>query len=82
MPVHKANLSPLELATTSVAATSTKYGYCLWEFTNEQWLLKKVHSQRGGVPGRPPLAKGTFEGQLRATPCIAPDQPLQAEGLA
>ena len=44
-------------------------GFCLWQFTEGRWVLKKESCEPGYEQGLPPVEKGTFEGHLVKTPC-------------
>ena len=51
--------------------TPPPLGYSVWEYSGQDWALKKVCADNGGVPSEPPTIQGKFKGQLRATPCVA-----------
>ena len=50
---------------------SAPEGKATWAYDGEQWVLKSVETQNGGVAGPPPSSPGRFKGQLRVTPCVA-----------
>jgi hypothetical protein len=52
-------------------ATYDQDGYCLWEFRNQTWMLKKDCCQAGYVPSQPPVESGRFQGQIRALAAVA-----------
>jgi hypothetical protein len=54
------------------SATSTNYsaqisGYCLWQYTGDEWVMKKDCCKEGFQPSAAPAAAGTFVGQLKST---------------
>jgi len=52
-------------------ASNVEGGYCLWEFRDETWMLKKDCCKEGYVPSEPPAENGRFQGQIRALAAVA-----------
>jgi hypothetical protein len=68
-------IDPIVVQTHRMVQSSGKWeraeaGYCLWEFRNQTWLLKKDCCLAGHVPSQPPVESGRFEGQIRALAAI------------
>ena len=55
---------------TSHAALNT--GYCVWEWTEKGWIIKKNRCEKGCLP-QEPMVHGQFRGQHRAVICIPDD---------
>ena len=56
----------------AASSTSTNYsaqvsGYCLWQYTGHEWMLKKDCCNDGFVPSPAPTFPGAFAGQLKST---------------
>ena len=61
----------IQMGTKTSDSRSAPQGYALWEYTGQQWQLKKDASEPGATPSDPPQLAGTFVGQIRATPSVA-----------
>ena len=68
-------LDPIIIQTQSMGKSSgpmnEQSGYCLWEFRNENWMLKKDCCREGYVPSQPPVEGGRFQGQIRALAAVS-----------
>lgn len=67
-------LDPVIIQTQKMARSSgprgEQSGYCLWEFRNQNWNLKKDCCREGYVPSQPPTERGHFQGQIRALAAV------------
>jgi hypothetical protein len=68
-------IDPIATQTRAMLPTSRSAndqgGYCLWEFRDETWMLKKDCCKEGYVPSALPAESGRFEGQIRALAAVA-----------
>jgi hypothetical protein len=48
-------------------------GYGLWRHSGGKWVLEK-NACAPGFESRPPIEKGTFEGEIRRTPGVPNDR--------
>jgi hypothetical protein len=44
-------------------------GYCVWAYTQGQWVLQKAACEPGFECGPPPAEPGLFDGDVRRTVC-------------
>ena len=68
-------IDPIVTQTRAMSPTkrgsNVEGGYCLWEFRDERWMLKKDCCKEGYVPSEPPAESGRFQGQIRALAAVA-----------
>ena len=57
--------------TMSSSGRGQLYGYALWKYCEQGWVLTKDCSMEGAKVSEPPQEPGLFVGQIRATPSIA-----------
>jgi hypothetical protein len=53
------------------SAANDQGGYCLWEFRDETWMLKKDCCKEGYVPSEPQAESGRYQGQIRALAAVS-----------
>jgi hypothetical protein len=62
----------IEGAVPPLVASSWKMaagGYCVWEYEDETWTVKKESCALGYHPGDAPQEKGRFEGEVLRKHC-------------